>query len=169
MSLLEILDFCQSFIRPFAKGPASFEHIERLRMKLCPEASQQSSLIGIAKAWSTPCILIEAQKALRKGEQRELRQGAFTFNDAPEAVLRAVQVTLNDAAREMNFVIFPNMRIPERSIISSLFKTSDGTRDAIENLSWWESSDGSRLPARKVLVQARKSWDGVQALIIPSK
>ncbi len=61
-----------------------------------------------------------------------------------------MQVTPNDAARSTNFVIFPNMRVPDRSIINKVFLgLSDG--QAGEDLSWWESSDGSRLPDAKSL------------------
>ena len=159
--------FLPDLVTPHAKGLASFEQIDTIRMKLCPEASQQSSLIGIAKAWPTPCILLQAQMGLKRGEHRELAQGTLGFQDRPKEVLRAVQVTSNEAARNAGFVIFPNMRIPERSLIHRVFAgdTTDGP--VAEDLSWWESSDGSRLPNSKVLVQAQRSWDGVRALIMP--
>jgi hypothetical protein len=159
--------FLPDLVRPVAKGRPSFEQIEDIRMQLCSEASQQSSLIGIAKAWPTACILLQAQMALKRGESRELAQGDLGFRERPKDMLRAVQVTLNDAARAANFVIFPNMRIPERSIISRVFAGNAADGQAAEDLSWWESSDGSRLPSAKVLVQARSGWDGVRALITP--
>jgi hypothetical protein len=74
-------------------------------------------------------------------------------------------VTPNDAARAVNFVIFPNMRIPARSVISELFSGNGIDAHAVENLSWWESSDGSQLPDANVFVQARHAWGGVQAII----
>jgi hypothetical protein len=157
--------FLPDLVRPLAKGQLSFDQIENIRTKLCPEASQLSSLIGIAKAWPTPCILLQAQMALKRGERRELAQGTLGFQEKPKEMLRAVQVTSNDAAREANVVIFPNMRIPESSIINRVFAGDAVDGQAAEDLSWWESSDGSRLPSAKVLVQVRTSWDGVRALI----
>lgn len=81
-------------------------------------------------------------------------------------MLRAVQVTPNDAARAANFVIFPNMRIPERSIIDRVFTGEAAGNEVVEVLSWWESSDGTLLPNAKILVQVRSCWDGVRALIV---
>lgn len=89
------------------------------------------------------------------------------FQEGPKEILRAVQVTPNDAARSTNFVIFPNMRVPDRSIINKVFSGFSSDGQAAEDLSWWESSDGSRLPEAKVLVQARGVRDGVRALITP--
>jgi hypothetical protein len=159
--------FLPDLVRPLAKGSPSFDKLEAVRLTLCPEASQQSSLIGIVKAWPTPCILVQAQMALKRGERRDLAQGTLGFQEPPKEVLRATQVTSNNAAREANFVIFPNMRIPERSIIHRVFDGETPEGQGAEDLSWWESSDGSRLPTAKVLVQARSGWDGVRALITP--
>ena len=39
--------FLPELLRPLAEGQPSFEKIEEIRMKLCPEASQQASVIGI--------------------------------------------------------------------------------------------------------------------------
>jgi hypothetical protein len=159
--------FLPELITPQAKGQISFAQIERVRVKLCPEASQQSSLIGIVKAWPAPCILLRAQMGLKRGERREIIQGTFGFDELPKEVLRAVQVMPNDEARSKNFMIFPNMRVPERSIIYRVFAENKSEAQAAEDLSWWESTDGGRLPATKVLVQAKKGWDGVSALITP--
>ena len=159
--------FLPDLIRPMAKGKPSFEEIETIRMHLCAEASQQSSLIGIVKAWPTPCILIQAQMGLKRGERRELSQGDLGFHDGPKEMLRAVQVTSNDAARAANLVIFPNMRIPDCSVIRKVFEGKIAEGEATEDLSWWESSDGGCLPSAKVLVQARSGWDGVRAILSP--
>ena len=159
--------FLPDIVRPLAKGQPSFDGIEDIRIHLCPEASQQASLIGIAKAWPTPCILLQAQLALKRGERRNLAQGGFDFQEGPKEVLRAVQVTPNDAARAANFLIFPNMRIPKRSVIHRVFSGDALDAQVVENLSWWESSDGSQLPGASVLVQARSAWGGVQALVMP--
>lgn len=160
--------FLSEMIQPLAKGQPSFDRIEEIRTQLCPEASQQASLIGIAKAWPKPCILVQAQMALKRGERRELSQGTLGFEDRPKEVLRAVQVTPNNAAHAADFVIFPNMRIPDRSIIAKVFAGEATGDQATEDLSWWESSDGGKLPKMRITVQARSGWDGVRALIMPA-
>jgi hypothetical protein len=159
--------FLPELVRPLAKGEPSFEKIEELRMKLCPEASQQASLIGIVRAWPTSCILLQAQLALKRGETRGLAQRSSGFRIEPTAALRAVQISPNDAARTSALMIFPNIRVPERSVIYRVFSEKIDEAEAKENLSWWESSDGTQLPDADVFVQARSAWDGVQALITP--
>jgi hypothetical protein len=59
------------------------------------------------------------------------------------------------------------MRVPDRSIINKVFNGSAADGQAVEDLAWWESSDGSWLPSAKVLVQARRGRDGVRAIITP--
>lgn len=157
--------FLPEIVRPLAKGQPSFEKIEEIRMKLCPEASQQASVIGIVKAWPIPCLLLQAQMALKRSERRGLSQGSFEFREEPKAVLRAVQVGSNDSARGSDLVVFPNMRVPERSVIHRVFSEGLAEAEAKENLSWWESSDGAQLRDLEVFVQARNAWEGVQALI----
>jgi hypothetical protein len=159
--------FLPDLIRPVAKGRPSFEEIEVIRMKLCPEASQQASVIGIVRAWPTACISLQAQMGLKRGERRDMGQGDLGFHERPKEVLRATQVSPNDAARASSLVIFPNMRVPDRSIIYKIFTGSATDGQAVEDLAWWESIDGSRLPSAKVLVEARSGRDCVRAIITP--
>ena len=105
--------FYGPFVKPHLSGTISFDAIEALRQKLCPEASQQSALIGIVKAWPQPCLLINARLAKKRGQalQEDL------FGSTTSESLRAVHVTVNEAARWENLTIFENMRVPESSII----------------------------------------------------
>lgn len=159
--------FWSAMIQPYVTGPASFEMIEAIRQKVCPEASRQSALIGIVKAWPEPLLLVRAELALRKSEERALQQGAFEFKDAPQPALRAIHVTPSETAKERGFAVHQNMRVPEGSVIYRLFEAGVGSEEAVEKLSSWESSDGTKLPARSVKVSARYSWGGVDALITP--
>jgi hypothetical protein len=159
--------YFKDIVRPMANGALSWENIEAVRTQLCPESSQQAAVIGIVKSWPVPALLIQATLGLKQGEKRQLDQGTLDFADGPVPVLRAVQVTPNDAARRSDLVIFPNMRIPERSIIHRLFAEELHEARAEEDLVWWESSDGTRLPSLKVHVLARRQWNAVQALITP--
>jgi len=159
--------FWSAMIHPHITGPASFELIETIRQKVCPEASRQSALIGIVKAWPEPLLLVRSEPAFRKSEERALQQGAFEFKDAPLPALRAVHVTPSDIAKERGFAIHQNMRVPKNSTIFRLFEAGAGSEQAVEKLSSWESSDGTKLPARNVKVTARYNWGGVDALIAP--
>jgi hypothetical protein len=134
--------FYGPFIKPRIGGTISFEAIEALRHEVCPEASQQSALIGIVKAWPHPCLLLNARLAARKGAA--LQRNLFARNDST-ASLRAVHVTINEPARQMDLAIYENMRVPETSIIYRVFQGMPHG-DAVENLSSWETSKGFRLP-----------------------
>lgn len=157
--------FWSEMIYPHVSGPASFDLIEEIRQKVCPEASRQSALIGIVKAWPHPLLLIRAELGLRKSEELALQQGAFVFQDTPQPVLRAVHVTASESGKERGFLIHKNMRVPEESVIYHLFEAGSGSGEAVEDLSSWESSDGTKLLPTKVRVNARYNWGGVDALI----
>jgi len=170
-ALMEVIagyfGFYAPLVKPHISGAISFDAIEALRQKLCPEASQQSALIGIVKAWPQPCLLLTARLAKKKGDAR---QGRLFGNKNSQDSLRAVHVTVNEAAHRENLAIFENMRVPEISIIHRLFH--DGSvpyGEAVENLSSWEASKDFRLPDRLVQVEARRAWGSVDALITPKK
>ena len=159
--------FYPQIARKFMNEEISFNAIERLREQLCPEASLQSSLINFVRCWNHPCILLRAEPALKKDEEAQLCQGRFDFLDAPQPALRAVQVSPNDLARERRFTIHKNMRVPEHSIISRVFSGTVLYDEAEECLSWWEASNGTRLPRCAVRVKARRSGQSVEALVMP--
>lgn len=170
-ALIDVIAGTFGFYAPitqeYAKGEISFETIEDLRRQLCPEASQQSSLIGFVKAWPKPCLLLHAEMAVRKREETKLIQRSFRFRNTPLPTLRAVHVTPNDEARKVGITIYKNMRIPESSVIHRVFVEGITYDESEENLCWWEASDGTILPERPVRVKAKGSRDSVEAMIIP--
>src|SRR5258708_27957437 len=101
-------------------GEISFEAIEAIRDELCPEGSLTSAIIGITKAWPGPCVLIEAALAHKKA-QGDSSQAMFRFITAPAPTLRAVNVMPNEAAHRQGLQIFRNFRVPQTSIISTVF------------------------------------------------
>lgn len=172
-SLMDVLagdcGFFADLVKPHAGGALSFDKVAALREQLCPEASDQSSLIGFVHAWPQPALLVHAQPGLKKAEQVARAQTSFAFSTGPSPVLRAVQVTFNEAAPAAGLAIPRNMRIPERSVIYRLFGSTEETGEADEDLSWWTSSDGGRLSAFPVHVTARRRVDHVQAIIVPDQ
>ena len=158
--------FYNPLIKPHITGEISFEQIESLRESLCPEASNQSSLIGFVKAWPEPCILVLCKEGLKKSEKRQAAQSSF-FEDLPVPVLRAVKVTANEAAKELDLKIFENMRVPEHSIIYDVHSGRADYAEDVEDLSWWKTSSGDVLPKQKILIKARNYWGDTYALIIP--
>jgi hypothetical protein len=158
--------FYPPIVQKFIKNEISFEEIDLLRDQLCPEASFQSSLISFTKFWPTPCILICAEMRLKKAEEANLAQQNLFPSEGPQTRLRAGKVTFSNSARETGLTIHKNMRVPEQSVISRVFHEDIPYAEAYENLSWWESK-GRHQPDCPVLVKARRSWDTVEALIIP--
>jgi hypothetical protein len=84
----------------------------------------------------------------------------------PTPALRAVYVTVNDAAKEQGANLHRNWRVSERSVIARVFE-SGGHAESLEDLSWWTTSDGSHLAACPLRVKAKKNWNTVMALLIP--
>lgn len=146
-----------------------FETVEAVRQIGFPEASFQATLNACAKRLPTPVIYLEAalgHKAVVKREIEDYSPRLFAYGGPPPE-LRAVRAVANEAAQAEKFVIPQNMRMPESSVIRSLFD-DDGKRDAAgrEDLSWWESK-GKRLEGRADAVEARKVADRVIAIVQP--
>ncbi len=105
--------------------------------------------------------------ALRKQESADLSQLDLGIGETtPTPVLRAVHFTVNEAAREIGIQFHKNWRVPARSVIARVF-ANGGHSESAEDLSWWVTSSGGRLDPCPVMVKARKTWDSVQALLVP--
>jgi hypothetical protein len=141
-------------VRAFAGDTLTFDKVEAIRQRLCPEASAQASRFGIVNAWPDPCLLLACRMARSRSQSLK----------GNEMALRAVVVSANDAARMTGLAIFANMRVPQRSVIARVF---EGKRMAseIENLNWWASS-GRPLTDRCVLVCAEASQDGAVCALL---
>lgn len=158
--------FLPELIAPYTIEPISFAVISRIRNLLCPEASDQASRIGIVNSWPTPCISVHARMALKKTQRQALEQGCFGFVSPPKPALRAVDVTINAAARAADILIPRNMRIPNESVIYRVLAENLDELEAQEDLQWW-ASGGRCLAPCAVRVVALRAWDQVNALIIP--
>lgn len=159
--------FFRDFLPSDTSANVSFGTIRRIRDECCPGASVQAATIGIVKALPVPCILVEARIALRKQESASALQiGLGIGEPVPTPALRAVHVTVNDAARDLGIRFHKNWRVPSESVISRVF-ADGGCSESAEDLSWWVTSDGSSLDLCPVLVKAEKTWDSVRALLVP--
>jgi hypothetical protein len=146
-------------VLPYAKGALTFEAIDSARVALCPEGSYQSALIGLVRVWPTPCVLVEAKWA---GKKTTIPGQYFS-----SFALRAVGALVNDAARSRGMQLHKNFRVPERSVIHKVFSEALPGGTAIEDLSWWESSDGTSLDEQRISVSAKRIGDTVYGLLIP--
>jgi len=162
------LGFLPDLLKTDGREEISFEFIERIRSEFCPQASCQASLIGIVKALPAPCVLLEAGLRLKKSEESAVLQAGSQHYPRPVPALRAIHVTLNQAARDAGMQMHPCWRVPKKSAIYRAFKHGEYA-EATENLDWWATSNGSQLASCAVLVKARPSGDGVTALLIPDR
>jgi hypothetical protein len=158
--------FLADFIPSIGFGDISFETIENIRRQVSPEASYQAASIGIVRALPRPCILLEARLALRKSEERNKSQLslAIPVRAEPAPSLRAVHATTNQAARDIGIYLPKNWKVPAESVIATVFETG-GSAQSRENLGWWRTSSGTRLPNCPVKVEARRVGDSVIALL----
>jgi hypothetical protein len=161
------LGFFREFLPDEGGEDVSFDMIERIRQECCPAASRQAAMIGIVKALPQPCILIQAELALRKSEAAQSAQMVMDMGlPDPSLVLRAVYVTVNDAAKEQGINFHKHWRVPKESVLTRVFETG-GYAESFEDLSWWRTSGGSQLAACPVMVKAKKNWNAVVAILIP--
>jgi len=172
-ALMEVIaghvGFLPEMVKRHAKGAISFEKIAAVKQKLCPEASMQSATIGIAKAWPTPCVLLEASLEYKKSDRDKLSQNRFAFAGTPERELRVSHVTASRSAGTFGKSLHANIRVPKKSSIHRVFAEDLAATEAeAENLSWWETKKGGHLRAAPFVVSARKRGGSVQALLVPS-
>jgi hypothetical protein len=163
------MGFFPQFLLPEIGTDVTFADIDRIRGKLCPEASLLSSAIAYAKHHGQPCLLIDAKVALKKDEETGLLQGSFGFYDPPVPKLRVQSVVPSNNARQHGLYIPKNYRVPEPSVIHLVHNGPQDHAAALECLSLWVSSDGKCLGPKAIQIEVRKSFDSVLALIsLPS-
>ena len=148
----------------------TFETVKAVLDDGFPEASFQATLNACAKRLPTPVVYLEAalgHKAVVKREIEDDSPRLFAFEEPPPE-LRAIRAVANEAAQAETFFIPQNMRVPESSVIRSLFE-ADGERNAAsrEDLGIWSDSKGKKLDGRAVAVEARKVADRVIAIVQP--
>lgn len=162
-----VVGFFSELAIKHSQGLISFQRIRQLRDDLCPDASLQASLIGFSKAWPSPVLLIQVGMGVRQREKLTSYQGSFEFKNTPQPALRALNVTSNDAAREIGFDIYRNMRVPKNSVICPVFSGTAHHLEAFEDLAAWETSDGSALPTRPIRVEAEQYGPDTYVLVTP--
>ncbi|HEV7486322.1 MAG TPA: hypothetical protein VGQ65_11630 [Thermoanaerobaculia bacterium] len=148
--------FHRALVEPFVREGVSFEIVRSVKAKLCPNSSWQAATLGVVNACPRPCFLLRAKRAPKK---------RATSADDTTLALRAIQVSRNDAARRAGLQIYPNMRVPARSVITRVHDESINGAQATEDLSWWETSTGEVLESCRVQTHARQTYDGVEAIL----
>jgi len=153
----------------------SFDNIEDLRKKVCPDSSREATIRAAVYRSPFPQLLIIASYALKKQDERLINadQENLFRNDhdvLSSLKLRAVEATGNENAKKVGLWIHRNMEIPNDSIITKVFNTAPANVSAIqiEDLDWWKHSRG-QLDSMPIQVEAMKIGRRVFALIKKTK
>jgi hypothetical protein len=158
------LAFYEPLFRPRLDSAVSehgvtFRALEAARATIDPTPSIFASAMACLHLQDRPMLLVEAEMAFKRAEDRSRRSGqqSFAFAPAPTAKLRAVKVVPNEFADDAGFAIRPNMRIPQNSILCRAFESATETDlTAQEDQSWWEDSRTGALPALAIHVHAAR-------------
>ena len=150
----------------------TFEVVEQIRQEHCPDASFQATLIACAKRAPVPAIYVEAKMAYKKHEEARLRSNQLELIplDRPQPMLRARVAVPNESVNGTGLRVDRNMRVPENSVIHSLWATGGGLdafydADAVESLRDWKHSNGDAVGDLDVRVEARLVPGKVIALV----
>jgi hypothetical protein len=153
-------------------GSLTFEVVDAVRVEHCPDASFQATLIACARRAPGPAVYVEAEMAYKKQELARLRSGQHDLfpRERPAPQLRARVVVPNDKAKAAGLRIDRNMRVPEDSVIHSLWVRGEGLEagidaDGVESLRDWKHSNGDAVGDLDVRVEARLVPDKVIALV----
>jgi hypothetical protein len=171
------IGFYSPLFSPLVNGVAAqsrfdFQAVGRIRQRFCPSASIQATLNAAVAQLERPAIFIDAALGLKRGEERALNSGQQEFfpQPPPVAQLRVRTAISNSRARRLGLKIHSNMRVPQTSVIASVFNGADefNSELAFENLNQWAISKGTHLPPTAVSVDAMKVRDHVWAIIAPT-
>jgi len=156
--------YWSEIFQPHLGGALTFEALTRIRSEHCPEGSWQSFVHAAVERWPEPAVYLKAEMRLKRSEERERNQVSF-LTQPREARLRLAEVVVNEAARTRGVELFPNMRVPEHSILYRIHAREELSGAASECLSMWESTDRGSLRACAIVVSGRPSYEGVEGLI----
>jgi len=167
------LGFLEPLFRPVLNGELgnsrlTFDAVENIRRRFCPDASYQATLNACVTHANTPIILVEVGLGLKQSQKRALRDGQLQLlpTRPPKPCLRVLRSMSNAAARRTGLLVHKNWRVPGYSVIAKIFNSDiEINAESVENLGSWKSSDGSSLKYVNVLIQARKIQDRVFAII----
>ena len=121
------------------KALLTFETVKAVLDGGFPEASFQATLNACAKRLPTPVVYLEAALGHKKAVKKRVEDDSpslFGNEEPPDGQLRAVKVVANEAAQAEKFVIPQNMRVPESSVIRSLFEDETATETPPAEKTW---------------------------------
>lgn len=139
------LGFHRRLFRPLVwaieRAHLTFDDIRSIQEAFAPTASLLAVTNAVVAHWSRPALAFVARV---RGRSRD---------DRLDRALRVEVQARNDAARQADLYMIPNMRVPKGSLVYSVFESGLKSTGS-ERLGMWETSGGDRLPDHRVLISA---------------
>lgn len=169
------LAFYEPIVRPVLEDQLCLDSvltpagIERIRQKIAPEASFQATANALVGLVEKPVVFVRIEPRFKKSQRRpdgSRHRTPGSGDDLPSPPLRVISVVPSASAREAGLGIFPNIRVPERSVLSRAYRSVvDIDLSANEDQSWWETSSDGPLEARPLRVHAIRRGRFVYGLL----
>lgn len=152
--------FCPVLEAEIGNSRLTFDAVENIRSRFCPDASFQATLNACAARLEYPIVVIEVGMAYKKGEKELLKrlENRTPRLRRPQPSLRVLRSMPNGPARDIGLLIHKKRRVPDTSVVAKLYAAhqTENFAEGKENLETWTASDGSSLGDFDVFIQARK-------------
>ena len=143
-------------VKRFAKShDLTLQTVRQIKRVFAPSASLLSVANATVKYWPQPAIVLVAE------ERGRIKGGRATKIDE---ALRVRMHACNQKAAELNVATFPNMRVPASSPLNFAYFERRELQE-YENLKYWVTSQGRRLPDIETLTSARGYGDRAYAIV----
>ena len=157
-------DMFESVVREeFTKeGRLTFDVIDCVRERIAPDASREATANACLRHIPSPVWFLQCRMGLKASEMRRLNNPQMSFfpEVSPEAKLRVRNGSSSPSAEELGIRFYPNMRVPESSIVSLGFHDAWGDLQlGIEALDAWETSSGGPIGCGEIHLEAMRSGE----------
>lgn len=158
----------------------SFELIESVRTRYCPEASFFATAIRCTKHFAGYCRLVRIAPGLKVSEvdeiaQRKLQVSIFKPDSQWRSPLPVPKLRVVDCIWPISrdgrdpLDIWPNMRAPEDSVLTKIFNERlVGHYIVAEDQAMWDTSSGGELDSLPLRVEAKVFGPNLLALLQPA-
>lgn len=128
------------------EGKLTFGLVERIRKRVCSDASRQATLLACMKNCPDPVYFLSAKKGYKKKELEELKSDQEKLfpemEKTPKIKLRINQSIPSGGMGKAGIRFHKNMEVPSTSIIFSAFENSAIDSFGSDSLSSWRTSRG---------------------------
>ena len=140
----------------------TFDGIDRVRERIAPDASREATANACLRHIPSPVWFLQCRMGLKASEMRTVNNPQMSFfpEESPESKLRVRNGSSSPPAEELGVRFYPNMRVPESSIVSLGFHDAWGEPQlGTEALDAWETSSGGPIGCGEIHLEAMRSGD----------